>query len=187
MQYAVRDAYRTFLVSHEIKDSICSIYSISEFSNSIKTTLHIRVMDFYGNTSFDTTILALQNGKASKLQYKLDISKFNPHKQFILAEYFFDDDFLLNREFIYLAKDKDLELPKADLKIIQSFTNGKTTIRLKANTLVRNIWFTRTDGKLGVFSSNNFDLAPGNQWTITIDSDKQLELQWWTLNGVLGK
>jgi len=94
---------------------------------------------------------------------------------------------LLNREFIYLAKDKDLELPKADMEVSQSFKNGKIFIKIKAHTLVRNIWFTRTDGKLGVFSSNNFDLAPGNQWTITIESDKQLDLQWWTLNGVLRK
>jgi hypothetical protein len=111
----------------------------------------------------------------------------NPRKQFILAEYFLHDDFLLNREFIYLAKDKDLELPKADLEISQSFKNGKTMIHLKAHTLVRNIWFTRTDGKLGVFSANNFDLAPGNQQTITIESDTKVDIQWWTLNGVLEK
>jgi hypothetical protein len=183
----VRDAYHPYLVSHEIKDNICSIYTFSELDDSLKTTLHIRVMDFYGNTLFDTTILALQNGKASKMQYQLDISKLNPRKQFILAEYFLHDDFLLNREFIYLAKDKDLELPKADMEISQSFKNGKTMIHLKAQTLVRNIWFTRIDGKLGVFSANNFDLAPGNQQTITIESDTKVDLQWWTLHGVLEK
>ena len=187
MQYAVRDAYHPYLVSHEIKDSICSIYTISELDDSLKTTLHIKVMDFYGTTSIDTTILALQNGKASKMQYQLDIRKFNPRKQFVLAEYFLDDDFLLNREFIYLAKDKDLELPKTDMEISQSFKNGKTLIHLKAQTLVRNIWFTRTDGKVGVFSANNFDLAPGNQQTITIESDTKVDLQWWTLHGVLEK
>ena len=47
--------------------------------------------------------------------------------------------------------------------------------------------FTPTDGKLGLFSANDFDLAPGNLRTITIESDKQLDVQWWTLNGVLRK
>ena len=185
MQYAVRNAYEPYLVSHEIKDSICSIYTISKLDDSLKTTLRIRVMDFNGNTSFDTTILALQNGKVSKLQYQLNISKFNPHRQFIFVEYLLQDDFLLNQEFIYLAKDKDLELPKAKLEISQSFRNGRTIIRIKAHTLIRNIWFTRTDGKLGRFNDNNFDLAPDYQYIITIESDQQLEFQWKCLNDIL--
>jgi len=187
LQYAVSEAYHPFLASHEINDSICSIYTISELDDSLKTTLRIRVMDFYGKTSFDTTILALQNGKASKLQYKLNTTKINPHKQFVLAEYLLFDDSLLNREFIYLAKDKDLELPKADMEISQSFKNGETRIHIKSHTLIRNIWFTRADGKAGNFGSNNFDIAPGEQWSSTIKSDKQIDINWRTLNELLQK
>jgi len=188
LQYAVREAYQPYLIAHEIKGNSCSIYSISELSDSMKPLLRIRVMDFYGNSSFDTSFIASQEGQASKLQYQMDIQNIDPQKQFISVEAKSQNNQALYNDFIYLAKAKDLILPKPDLKITQNYSKGILTIELVSNTLIRNLCLERSNGKPVHFSQNNIDLLPGRRYHISLKTtDKNIELRWWSLNGVLGR
>ena len=188
LQYAVEQAYKPFLISHELKDNNCSIYTISEIHDSSDPILRIRVMDFYGKTTFDTTVSAKQNGDYSCLQYQVNTMNIDPAKQFIFVEYLFWKDFIVDQEFIYLAKAKDLDLPKADLKISKSYSDGRVWIHIKSNTLIRNLWLERADGKKMYFAINNFDMIPGERRVLSSGPvENEINLRWWTLNSILKK
>lgn len=184
MQYAVREAYKPIALSHELNGSICSIYSISDFSQDVRSNIKIQVMDFYGKVVLTNELeITIENGK-SQLQHKLETANINPHKQFIRVE-IFKNDSLMTHEYIYLAQPKDLELPKPELTINQSYNQdlGCIVLKLDAKSLIKNLWLETNDTDGNRFSNNNFDIGPEETKTIYIKSKStHIDLQIKSLN-----
>ena len=188
LQYAVRRIYRTHLVAHKFQGDSCLIYTIAETADSLRPRLRIRVMDFFGISVLDTSFSALQKGAASKLQFRLSTADISPQNQFILAEYFSGADSLVSRELIFLARDKELNLPQTPPQITTryKYKEHRLLIEIESRTLIRNLWFVRPDGKPERFSDNNIDIIPGEQRTLFLQTDdKDVQLRWWYLNRVL--
>jgi beta-mannosidase len=185
LQYAVRRIYQAQVVTHQLRGDSCFIYTLSEAGDSINPHLRIRVMDFFGISVLDTSFAALQNGAASKLQYRLSTKDLSPQNQFIVVEYFSGADSLVSRELIFLVKDKDLNLPQTPPQIITryKYKEHRLIIEIESRTLIRNLWFIRSDGKVARFSDNNIDIIPGEQRSIYLKTeDKDVHLRWWYLN-----
>ncbi len=186
LQYAVREAYEQIIISHTIANDTCTIYTISDASKIIKRKLIIQVRDFDGNINSSIEKRITIGEQQSKIQYKLSTKKIDSSKEYIVVFLYGKGEFL-NRELIYLAKPKNLMLPEADFDIIQSYENGKINLLIVARNLIKNLWLQADSGLIN-FSDNNFDMLPGDERVIEVETiDKEINLRWWTLNSILKK
>ncbi len=171
LQYFVKQAYKpTIISSIEENDSI-NFYVISDEQEPQSLTLKIYQKDFFGKTLFsDSTTIIINNN--SKIVYKLP--KISNKNTFIYTELYGKGD-LLDNDFYYFAKLKDLQLPSAKINIEIKKEDTATTIVLQSDVLVKNIeLISNLDGE---FSDNYFDLLPNNKKEISFKLLEKGELK----------
>ena len=173
LHYYARRFYDDVVISPFLHDDKVDVYVISDKLQPLSSTIHMRLLDFSGNSLLDQTKDVQVPAQSNAIYFsvdKADLSvKADPRRSFLV----FDLDVAgkrVSRNLVFLDVTRNLELPVAPkIETTISKTGNGYTITLQSAKLARSVHLSF--GDLDVQSSDNyFDLLPAEPMTITLKS-----------------
>ena len=173
LHYYARRFYDDVVISPFLHDDKVDVYVISDKLQPLSSTIHMRLLDFSGNSLLDQTKDVQVPAQSNAIYFsvdKADLSvKADPRRSFLV----FDLDVAgkrVSRNLVFLDVTRNLELPVAPkIETTISKTGDGYTITLQSAKLARSVYLSF--GDLDVQSSDNyFDLLPAEPVTITLKS-----------------
>src|SRR5690606_3844144 len=172
LQYQVKHSFADVLVSFERKADKLNVFVVNDGLNSLSGVLKVEILDFEGTKlkEYGHNVQVEENSSTSVFQLDLEEFKERENETFVWVKYF-------NPTATYfLAKPKDLKLPKqqVDVEIHQS-ENG-FQIRLHSGVLQKSIFLSsKVEGK---FEKNFFDILPNHTYQVDFKTDaKELRVE----------
>ncbi|MCB2206776.1 MAG: glycoside hydrolase family 2 protein [Bacteroidetes bacterium] len=162
LQYAVKRAYKTYLISFEEKNEHLAIYVVSDSISDVNANLTWKLMDFNGNSLREgqKEISVLKN--SSGIYAEVGCNQLAGRKsEFFLSVELWSQNTLLSTAEHYFVKPNQLTLPSADIQIQVLEKNKNYLIELTSETLAKDVSVSSTVD--GHFSDKNFDLLPGQK------------------------
>jgi beta-mannosidase len=173
LHYYARRFYDDVLISPLLHDDKVDVYVISDKLQPLSGTIHMRLLDFSGNSLLEQTKDVQVSAQSNAIYFSVDkaalSAKADPRRSFLV----FDLDVTgkrVSRNLVFLDVTRNLELPVAP-KIESSLnkTADGYTLTLQSAKLARSVYLSF--GDLDVQSSDNyFDLLPGEPATIRVKS-----------------
>jgi beta-mannosidase len=165
MQYTVKRAYKTCLISFEEKNENVAIYVVSDSISHMNASLSWKLMDFHGNLlqEGEKEISVPKNSSGVKAEVELDQFADMRTDMVLISELWIQDTLLSSAQH-YFVKPKYLALRQADMQIEVIEKNNKYLIKLTSETLVKDVCLI--NAVEGFFSDNYFDLMPGEERSI---------------------
>ena len=178
LQYYARRFYDDVLISPFLHDNKVDVYVVSDKLQPLSGSIHMRLLDFSGNSLMDQTKDVQIPAQSSAIYFSVDTAglaaKADPHKSFLV----FDLDIAgkrVSRNLVFFDVTHDLDLPvapKIEPTIAQDGTDYVVT--LKSAKLARNVYISF--GDLDVRTSDNyFDLLPGEPVTVRLTATAGLQ------------
>jgi beta-mannosidase len=173
LHYYARRFYDDVLISPFLHDDKVDVYVISDKLQPFSGTIHMRLLDFAGNSLLDQTKDVQVSAQSNAIYFSVDkaalSAKANPRQSFLV----FDLDVAgkrVSRNLVFLDVTRNLELPVAPkIETTINKTGEGYTIALKSAKLAQSVYLSF--GDLDVQSSDNyFDLLPGEPLTIALKS-----------------
>jgi beta-mannosidase len=178
LQYYARRFYAPILVSPHVEDGSLRVYVVSDKTELVPATLHLRLMDFDGKVlmdetrSIDVAPLASNVVLAWPLEKLADVGATAVSRVFAVTD-LTANGAELSRNLTYLVPVKQIHLEPAILGVETAGTDGKFTIRVTSSVLARDVYLS--SGHLNVnVSDNYFDLLPGETAEIEATSSAPL-------------
>jgi beta-mannosidase len=175
LHYFVKQAYKPTIISSIEKNDSINIYVISDKQTKQNLELKIYYQDFYGKIIFKDSIKITAKNN-SFIAYQIPKKKLQNKKQnsFIYTELYQDSE-LLDNDFYYFTKPKNLQLPEAEINIEVRNKISYFIVELQSNILVKNIeLIANLDGE---FSNNFFDLLPNTKKEVRFYKKEKGELK----------
>ncbi len=175
LHYRVKEAFKPYLLSHEIQDDQMSFYLVSDELADTSGQIQIELLNFNGAVLGKWNEPVLVKANQTNLVFEIPmsaISETGPLNQLVIkAEFHSENDNVLAENKIYLMPPKELELPDPGITYSVSDFADRYAVTLKAERLAKNV-FVSSDLP-GNFSENYFDLLPGEEKTITLSKSAQ--------------
>ena len=172
--YAIKEAYKPIIICAEEKNNYLKIHVINDNLKSINGTIKIKLKTLNGIIikNWEKKIIAETNKNQIFLNIPLQ-NIFNNNKK---NSVFVDMKILSNNKIIdsgihYFVKPKDIALENASIIA----TIEKNVIKLKSNTLAKNIYLSSNDIN-GFFSDNFFDLQPNTEKYVSFDANDNKQI-----------
>ena len=162
LQYKVKNAFENVLVSSIIEKNNVKTYIINDTFQTIKGTLELKIIDFYGNEIWSDVkeIESIEN--SSQEFYHFPIAKIEKKSTVLTTK------FNNQTSHFYFVKPKELILPKSYIqqKIVK--TDKGFSITIESTVLLKDVFlFTKDKGH---FSDNFFDVLPNQTKTVFFET-----------------
>jgi beta-mannosidase len=154
--YFVKEAYKPIILSTQTENNQLDVYAISNAQESKDLSLIVEQYSFEGKLLNQTEQAFQLSTNNSIIAQSFDLSKFQEQTKFYLYIKLLEADSVIDEDYYYSGKIKDLALPKAELKIESSKDRGEYKIILSSSVLTKNIELVSNIE--GEFSENYFDL-----------------------------
>ena len=177
LHYYARRFYDDVLISPFLHEGKVDVYVISDKLQPLSATIHMRLLDFFGNVLLEQTKDVQVPAQSNAIYFSVDQSalaaKADPHRTFLV----FDLEMArkkLSRNLIFFDVARALDLPIAP--IIET-TIGKSgdayTISLQSAKLARNVYISFRDLEVEA-EDNYFDLLPSEPITLRLKTSATL-------------
>jgi len=176
LHYYVKRAYKTFLISTEMKNDSLNFYVISDSLSDIKAQLEIKLLNLGGDILFRKSfpIDVKANTSFNYIQLgKNEFENLDPSKMFLKIELTSNLKTLAKNSFFF-SQPKNLDLEKPDIKVTAVKNSEGYELKLSTNTLAKDV-FLSFDKYDGFFTDNYFDLIPGETKTIEFHTGKNID------------
>lgn len=171
MQYAVKKAYRTYLISFEEKNESLAICVISDSIANINATLSWKLIDFNGGLLKEGQKEITIPKNSSEVHAVVGFDQFvDMSSSLVLSAELWAHDKLICRAQHYFEKPKHLTLLPADIRMDVIEKSIKYLIELTSETLAKDVCLISTYE--GFFSDNYFDLLPGQKKSVYFSAYK---------------
>lgn len=162
LQYKVKNAFENVLVSSIIEKNNVKTYIINDTFQTIKGTLELKIIDFYGNEIWSDVkeIESIEN--SSQEFYHFPIAKIEKKSTVLITK------FNNQTSHFFFVKPKELILPKSYIqqKIVK--TDKGFSITIESTILLKDVFlFTKNKGH---FSDNFFDVLPNQTKTVLFET-----------------
>ncbi len=181
LQYAARHFNAPVTVSLEDTKEEVKVFCINDTMKPISfCRLQYRLFNFDGKVLTDGEISPIDlNPLESKCVENLKVQclrKYGDLKSSVLVVELIHEDEVISRRTLLFAPEKDLALPKTDVKMTVTVENGTASFTLTSEKYVR---FLQVHSKTNTkpFSDNYFDLLPGERKVITQTVDDSADAQ----------
>jgi len=174
--YFTREAFKDILVSPIANGDKLDVYIVSDRLKKVKGQLFISVLTLDGKiiTNINKSIDVPANASTvvySELTDKL--IKETIKEKIVITVTFKDQDNNSYTNNYFLLKQKDIDLPAANIKYeIQPINNG-FEVKLKSDKFARAV-FMSIDGIDNFFEDNYFDLLPDTEKIVKVESKLSL-------------
>ncbi|MGC2056725.1 MAG: glycoside hydrolase family 2 protein [Candidatus Sulfotelmatobacter sp.] len=178
LHYYARRFYDDVLVSPFLHDDKVDVYVVSDKLQPLSGTIHMRLLDFSGNSLFEQTKEVQVPAQSSAIYFTVDkaalAAKGDFHRTFLVFDLEVGGK-KVSRNLIFFDVTHDLELPVAPkIETTVNKTGGDYTVTLKSAKLARSVYLSFGDLDLHI-SDNYFDLLPGEPVTLTLKSAATLD------------
>ncbi|MGA7400936.1 MAG: glycoside hydrolase family 2 protein [Candidatus Sulfotelmatobacter sp.] len=178
LHYYARRFYDDVLISPFLHDDKVDVYVVSDKLQPLSGTIHMRLLDFSGNSLLDQTKDVQVPAQSNAIYFTVDkaslVEKGDLHGSFLVFDFEVAGK-RVSRNLIFFHVTHDLELPVAP-KIETSLnkTGEDYTVTVQSPKLARSVYLSF--GDLDVQSSDNyFDLLPAEPVTLHLKSSATLE------------
>lgn len=162
LQYKVKNAFENVLISSIIEENNVKTYIINDTFQTIKGTLQLKVIDFYGNEIWSDVKEIESTENSSQEFYHFPIAKIDKKSTLLITK------FNNQTSYFYFVKPKELKLPKSNIqqKIVK--TDKGFSITIESTVLLKDVFlFTKDKGH---FSDNFFDVLPNQTKTVFFET-----------------
>ncbi|MGA7299073.1 MAG: glycoside hydrolase family 2 protein [Candidatus Sulfotelmatobacter sp.] len=178
LHYYARRFYDDVLVSPFLHDDKVDVYVVSDKLQQLSGTVHMRLLDFSGNSLFEQTKEVQVPAQSSAIYFTVDkatlAAKGDPHRTFLVFDLEVGGK-RVSRNLIFFDVTHDLELPVAPkIETTINQTGRDYTITLQSAKLARSVYLSFGDLDANI-SDNYFDLLPGEPVTLTLKSTATLD------------
>jgi beta-mannosidase len=175
LHYWVKEAFKPYLLSHEIQDDQMSFYLVSDELADTSGQIQIELLNFNGAVLGKWNELVLVKANQTNQVFKIPMSVFSqtgPLNQLVIkAEFHSENELILAENKIYFVPPKDFDLPDPSITYSVSDFADHYAVTIKAARLAKNVFVS--NDLPGNFSENYFDLLPGEEKTITLSKSAQ--------------
>ena len=178
LHYYARRFYDDVLISPFLHDDKVDVYVVSDKLQPLSGTIHMRLLDFSGNSLLDQTKDVQVPAQSNAIYLTVDkaslAAKANLRQSFLV----FDLDIggkRVSRNLIFFNVTHDLELPVSPkIETTLDKASDGYAITVQSSKLARSVYLSF--GDLDVQSSDNyFDLLPGEAVTLHLKSSATME------------
>ncbi len=173
LHYYARRFYDDVLISPFLHDDKVDVYVVSDKLQPLSGTIHMRLLDFSGNSLLDQTKDVQIPAQSSAIYFTVDESALSAKGDLRRSFLVFDLDVAgkrVSRNLIFFDVTHNLELPvspKIETKLVK--TGDDYSVTLQAPQLARSVYLSF--GDLDVQTSDNyFDLLPGESVSLRLKS-----------------
>lgn len=172
LHYQAKRSFEPIAVFIEENDEIVTVSVVSDLLTRQKVNLNLTLMSFDGETLWHDQQVTDVKSNACTEVYAISNSKLLGGKKenqvvFVAAIKQFDSDTPLSESLHYFCKTKDLHLASPNIQTRAIRQEGKLTVVLQSDTLVRQLCID-IDDRVDNFSDNFFDLLPGLIKTVSV-------------------
>jgi len=186
LHYKAKKSFQDVLVSSFMKEDTLRVSLVSDKLKSKEGLITYEFLDFKGNIQANIQDSITVKANASTEIFSIGIDQVQPdHVATVLKVTLTTDDADFNTSSLhYLARPKDLQLPKEDISTKITKTEDGFSIEVSSKTLQKDVFFY-TKAK-GHFSDNFFDVLPNETITIIFKTEAETldDLAFKTLNGI---
>jgi beta-mannosidase len=178
LQYGAKNFFAPQMISIENEKKYLDIYIVNDLLTNLNAKVKYALYDFDGNMLFEEEEANMVPANASikvKKFWLEKFKKFNLSKCVFVAE-LYENDKLLSRKTCLFKKEKDLNLPKANISISVSIEKDIATYTLTTNKFAR-LTCISSKTNTNPFSDNYFDLIPGETKVISQKLDKTYTIE----------
>jgi beta-mannosidase len=172
LQYFAKKGFEPVLVSpYRDKDSL-KVDIINDRLTEIKAQLVVRVVDFEGHEIWKENKAVTVPANSSDTFFGVEtsnfISKISTEKELLTVE-LVENGNVVSQNTLYFKSIKDVLLPEPEVEFDIQTVEGGFEITLNTDKLAKNLYMTIGDEE-GFFSDNYFDLLPGQEIKVKLDS-----------------
>jgi beta-mannosidase len=178
LHYYARRFYEDVLISPFLHDNKVDVYVVSDKLQPLSGTIHMRLLDFSGNSLFEQTREVAVPAQSSAIYFTVDkavlAAKGDPGRTFLVFDLEVGGK-KVSRNLIFFDVTHNLELPVTpQIETTINKDNGDYNITLRSSKLARNVYLSFGDLDVHI-SDNYFDLVPGETVTLQLKSSAALE------------
>ncbi|RPE12832.1 glycoside hydrolase family 2 protein [Chitinophaga lutea] len=187
MQYFVKKAYNPLLVSTVQDGGSVSTYIVNDHLRNESLLLDMQLTDLDGRVLWEkqTPVTAKANTSAVQHSIRRDaLLKGADSTRVILYTKLLKNNKVLSDNVFYFAASRQMPLPATEVGVTVEDNKGAVTLKLKSSQLARNVYLLLDGDADSHFSDNYFDLLPGRETTVTVQTKltaeevkKQLQVQ----------
>lgn len=168
MHYKTKKAFADILVSSRVLNDTLNTYVVNDKLESQTGTLHIKIIDFKGNTIHKESKEIVADANDSKLHHRLNLKTIN---NMSLNDVVIVSSFNNTENYHYLARPKELNLIKETIDQKITKVDKGFSIEISSKVLQKEV-FLFSNHK-GHFSDNFFDLMANTSKTILFETDAE--------------
>ncbi len=172
LQYYVKKGFAPVLVSPYTEGSQFKVGIVNDELRKISAELNLQVIDFDGNVVWEQieNVEIPETSSASYFDVKLkDFLKDKNSKNQLLVTKVVEGGNVIAQNVFYFRPVKELNLPKPNVSYDIKPVEGGYEISLQTDKLAKNLYMT-IDDEEGFFSDNYFDLLPGENLKIKLET-----------------
>ncbi|SFD14312.1 beta-mannosidase [Chitinophaga sp. CF118] len=180
LQYYVKKAFEPLLVSNIITDGHLRTYIISDEPRDEQVTLDMQLMDVEGKVLWHKTLpgITARFGK-SIVQHEINVSdllKGADTGKVIFYTKVVKENKLLSDNVFYFVNANTMNLPDPGIRTeITADKEGTIQVKIAAGKLARNVYLLVDNDPESHFSNNYFDLLPGEETTVILNTTLTLQ------------
>jgi beta-mannosidase len=164
LQFRVKKAFDTYLVSPAYTDGHLKVQAVSDNIHPVDATLSLRLMDLEGKIIWSRILPVHLKENASVSLFDSVMTLSDPGKTLLSAE-ITSDGKVIASNVLYFVSPKDLSLEKPSVKLNTAKSEEGYTIEITTDRLAKDLYLS--SGVDGEFSDNYFDLLPGEKKIVT--------------------
>ncbi|WP_052752892.1 beta-mannosidase [Kordia zhangzhouensis] len=198
LHYKAKRSFEDVLISSVVENDTIQTYIVSDKLQPIEGDFFLNFIDFNGTNIHNVQQKVTIPANSSTLIARTPVSNSKAHpSEYVMKAVFTSPQLSTDAastnsnwsltSLFYVAKPKELNLPKEDISTKVTKIEGGFSIEISSKTLQKDVFFyTKTKGH---FSDNFFDVLPNETMTITFETDADTidDLAFKTLNGIREK
>ncbi|MCH2196057.1 glycoside hydrolase family 2 protein [Kordia sp.] len=197
LHYKAKKSFEDVLISSIVENDTINTYIVSDKLQDIEGDFTLEFLDFNGTIIHSTKQKLTVVANTSQIVAKTPMTDIKGNaSEYVMRAVFISTplntnaqtgDTLTSNSLFYVARPKELNLPKEDISTKVTKTEDGFTIEVSAKTLQKDV-FLYTKAK-GHFSDNFIDVLPNQTITITFTTEAESidDLAFKTLNGIQRK
>lgn len=178
LQYYVKKAYAPLLASTVQENGKVSTYVVNDYLTGQTLTLDMRLTDLNGRLIWEKQVPVKAKANTSAVAHSIkrnEMLKGEDSTRVILYTKLLKDNKVVSDNVFYFAAPRQMPLPDATVQVLAEEKNGVKTLRLKSSQLARNVYLLLNGDNESHFSDNYFDLLPGQETAVTVQTALPLE------------
>lgn len=173
LQYYVKKGFEPVLVSPYTDGQQFRVGIVNDHLNEVDGKLVLGIMDFDGKVLWEKDELVKIPANSSRDYFKAIMKEFEPLKDthnLLFYTKLIQDGKVVSQNSFFFRPFKELNIPRPKVEYTIEKANSGFNIRLVTDKLAKNVYLQIEDEE-GFFSDNYFDMLPGEEVVILLETN----------------